>query len=85
MSRLEQELSVDQKLSDEDAGPPTQPECVESRDPEADWRPDRGDGRRVSERLTELGRAEVGSSERDDAEGVATGRPPKRRRRRVCS
>jgi hypothetical protein len=85
MSCFEQQLSVDQELTEEDPGPPTQPEPVERRDPEPDGRPNGGDRRGVPERLAEFRRAEVRGCQRDDTDDVADGGPPKSRRGRFSS
>ena len=85
MGRLQQQLPVDEQLAEEDAGPPAQAEEVERRDAEPDGRPDRRDGSGVAQSLAELRRAEVRGSERDNANEVADGRPPKRLGRRLRS
>jgi hypothetical protein len=85
MRVLEQQLSVDEQLAEEDARPVAQPEDVQRRDAEPDRRPDRRDGRRVAQRLPELRPAEVQRREQEDAEDIADRGPPQGDPRRVRS
>src|SRR5262249_57118296 len=48
------ELTIDDELGDEDAGPQAQSPEIESGNPYAGRRPDRGNRRRVAERLAKL-------------------------------
>ena len=77
----DEELEVDDEVTEKDAGPPAQPPEIERCDAEAGRRRDRGDRSRVLEGLPGLRRSVVRGSEHEDARGVArpagacTGKP----------
>jgi len=70
----QQQFCVDHTFRDQNPGPPAEAPQVQRPDAEPGGRPDRGNGRRVSQRLAELRRPVVGGCEHQHAGRVADGR-----------